>query len=149
MAADKAHVAPPRRFLGGMFELVDDRGLGAAGVGDQRARPAPRCDAAHFVHDVIDRSADDDQVGLGRGGWQIGRNIRDRAQLQGSFERLAARSGADDLLGHAAARTARPIDPPIRPVPTINRQFQTFIVGSSRHDFAAVQTRIVPNGRLA
>ncbi len=118
MATDKVHAGRPFGPGGGLVDRPDDRPLGAAGVRDQCAGLTERGQPANLLDDMIDRRTHHDQFRRGRLR-RIGRDLGNRAQVQGRLERRRPGAETEHPLGQAARRKASPTDPPISPTPTM------------------------------
>ena len=101
------------------LDHLDDLPLGTPRI---RNQDVPRRRVGR-VPDVLgnttDRRAHDHDIRLGHPGVQVGGAPVDRAQTNGQIERGLVAPHPDDLRRYARLRNASPIDPPIKPTPTI------------------------------
>ena len=97
-----------------------DRFLGAARVCDQRSRRAHGRYLNHALGNRIDRRRNDNQLGIGHAVRQIGNAVIDCADIRGAASRLVCRRPTPMIrCASRRSRSARPIDPPISPTPTM------------------------------
>src|SRR5262249_38287246 len=96
-------VAADERHPGGQaaLDVADDRGLGAAGVGQQGAGAAAGGGLTDLFGDAIDRRAGDGELGPADGR-QVERRRVDGADGQGPVEAGPLPADADDAAGDAA-----------------------------------------------
>ena len=86
----------------------------------------------HMRDNLARRRANNDQLGLGNPLGQIDSGIGDRGDPPGDPQAHLAAADADDAFGQISLRSASPIDPPIKPTPTIATFPNRFILQSGR-----------------
>ncbi len=100
------------------LDRLDDLAFRAAHVGDEHVGRSGFGDAEDIDGNAIHGRADDDKIGVGDGRFEVGGSSVDGAQSN-SLVRATTALRPTPITCEASrrARSARPIDPPIKPTP--------------------------------